>query len=100
MYEMVIGKQKNGDYLPFIPAHTLSNRMQVFFKNGKTFENTTAFVQLKTSFAQNKLSEFETQTGGYSLLNLGASTAFDWNNARIEDRKSTRLNSSHVRISY
>ncbi|HLW14512.1 MAG TPA: TonB-dependent receptor [Flavobacteriaceae bacterium] len=84
MYEMVIGKQKNGDYLPFIPAHTLSNRMQVFFKNGKTFENTTAFVQLKTSFAQNKLSEFETQTGGYSLLNLGASTAFDWNNARID----------------
>lgn len=84
MYEMVIGKQKNGTYLPFIPAHTLSNRLQVYFNNGKIFENTTAFVQVKTSFAQNKLSQFETRTGGYSLVNLGASTSFDWSNARID----------------
>jgi len=84
MYEMVIGKQKNGTYLPFIPAHTLSNRLQVFFNDGKVLENTTAFLQLRTSFAQNKLSEFETRTGGYSLVNLGASTAFDWSNARID----------------
>lgn len=84
MYEMVIGRQKNGTYLPFIPAHSLSNRLQVYFKNGKIFENSTAFVQLKTSFAQNKLSEFETRTGGYSLVNIGASTSFDWSNARID----------------
>lgn len=83
-YEMVIGKQNNGTYLPFIPAHTLSNRVQVFFKDGNIFENTTAFAQLKTSFAQNKLSTFETHTGGYSLVNLGASTSFDWSNSRIE----------------
>src|SRR5690625_349895 len=84
MYEMVIGKQKNGTYLPFIPAHSLSNRLQVYFNDGKLLENTTAFIQLRTSFAQNKLSEFETRTGGYSLVNLGASTAFDWSNARID----------------
>lgn len=83
-YEMVIGKQNNGTYLPFIPAHTLSNRVQVFFKDGNIFENTTAFVQLKTSFSQDKLSTFETHTGGYSLVNLGASTSFDWSNSRIE----------------
>ncbi len=83
-FEMVIGKQKNGTYLPFIPAHSLSNRLQVYFNNGKIFENTTAFVQVKTSFAQNKLSQFETRTGGYSLVNLGASTSFDWSNARID----------------
>lgn len=83
-YEMVIGKQKNGTYLPFIPAHSLTNRIQVQFKDGKTFENNTAYLQFKTSFAQNKNSTFETQTGGYTVLNLGASTAFDWSNTRID----------------
>lgn len=83
-FEMVIGKQDNGEYLPFIPAHSFSNRAQVYFKDGNIFENTTAFVQVKTALAQNKLSTFETRTGGYSVVNLGASTSFDWSNSRIE----------------
>lgn len=82
-YETVIGKQKGGSYLPFIPAHTLNNRIKFDFKDGKTFINNTAFLQLRTTFAQNKFSAFESKTPGYSLLNFGASTAWKWSNSKI-----------------
>lgn len=83
-YDLVIGKQKNGDYLPFIPAHSLSNRIQIYFRDGSFLENSTAFVQLKSTLSQNKTSQFETRTPGYSIVNFGASTSFDWSKARIE----------------
>lgn len=61
----------------------MSNRIQIYFNNGKVFENNSLFLQLKTSFMQDKHSPFESKTSGYTLLNLGGSTAFDWSNARI-----------------
>ncbi|MFB9055647.1 TonB-dependent receptor domain-containing protein [Mariniflexile ostreae] len=69
-FEMVTGKQNNDDYLPLIPAHTLSNMIRVEF-NKKWLEKSYAFVKLKTTFQQNKLGAFETSTKDYSLLSAG-----------------------------
>lgn len=83
-YEMVIGKQSSGDYLPFIPAHSLNNTVRIDLKNGNFFTNTSAFIKLKNTFKQQKTSQFETPTAGYSLVDLGMNTSFDWANAKID----------------
>ena len=36
-FEMVIGKQNNGDYLPLIPANKLTNTVRAEFNNTNTF---------------------------------------------------------------
>src|SRR5690625_5903143 len=70
----------------------------------------------KISDAQTRLGEFETRTNGYQLLDASAQYIFSTGGMlhtltlsahnildtryRNQDRKSTRLNSSHVAISY
>lgn len=83
-YEMVIGKQSSGDYLPFIPAHSLNNTLRIDFKDGKLINNSSAFVKLKNTFKQQNTSQFETSTAGYSLVDLGFNTSIDWANAKID----------------
>ncbi|HLQ99244.1 MAG TPA: TonB-dependent receptor [Sphingobacterium sp.] len=75
-YEMVIGQRSDGEYLPFIPAHNLSHTMQIQFKDHSFWKKTAAFIKLQTNFEQNKVSEFETPTKGYSLLSAGVESGF------------------------
>jgi iron complex outermembrane receptor protein len=102
-FASVEGKQKNGDYLPFIPAHKLRFELRaekeelLFLKN--------AFVSLNTgtAFDQNHAAPDETSTNGYTLtdfsiggnlrlnkqlvlLSLGANNLFD---VRYVDHLST-----------
>ena len=69
-FETVTGKQNNGNYLPLIPANKLSNTLRVNFKDLK-LKNNYAYLSFNTYFKQNNVSEFETVTPSYSLLNLG-----------------------------
>ena len=69
-FETVTGKQDNGDYLPLIPANSVSNIFRVEFNN-TTITKGYAFIKLKTVFNQNKISSFETKTSGYNLLSIG-----------------------------
>jgi iron complex outermembrane recepter protein len=69
-FETVTGKQNSGDYLPLIPANSLSNVIRVEFDNS-WLQESYAFVKLKSTFNQNKINLFETNTGGYSLLSAG-----------------------------
>jgi len=69
-FSSVIGKQQNGDYLPFVPAHKLRFELRgekeklLFFKN--------AFVSVYTcsAFNQNNAAPDETTTAGYTLIDL------------------------------
>lgn len=70
-YEMVVGVREDGEYLPFIPAHNLSHTLQVSLKDYSFFESPTAFFGLKTHFSQDRVSEFESASKGYSLISAG-----------------------------
>jgi len=69
-FETVTGKQNNDDYLPLIPANSLSNTLRAEFET-KWLNNGFAFVRLRSTFKQNNVSEFETNTDGYNLLSAG-----------------------------
>jgi iron complex outermembrane receptor protein len=69
-FASVIGKQENGDYLPFIPAHKL--RFELRAEKEKLFFVSNAFVSVNTTtaFDQNHAAPDETTTKGYTLTDL------------------------------
>ena len=75
-FETVIGQLQNNDYLPLIPANTLRNTFRVDFKNGKLRKKSSFFITLENTFDQRNVGEFETNTGGYSLLSAGVESSF------------------------
>lgn len=66
-FETVTGKLKAGGYLPLIPANAIRNTLRLQWDHG------SLFLTLENTFDQEQVSEFETRTGGYSLLNAGVS---------------------------
>ncbi len=70
-YELVIGKQQNGNDLPLIPAQAILNTFRVELPENFHFKNSFASISLKTVFDQDNTGMFETPTSGYSLLNAG-----------------------------
>lgn len=83
-YELVIGKQANGNYLPLIPAQSVLNTLRIEFDQRGWFKEPYALVSLKTVFDQNRTGVFETATGGYSLFNAGFGSSFNFNSAILE----------------
>jgi iron complex outermembrane recepter protein len=69
-FSSVIGKQENGDFLPFIPAHKLQFELRAE-KEKFLFLNKAylAFHSL-TAFDQNRPAPDETSTPGYTLLDI------------------------------
>ncbi len=82
-FASVVGKQENGDYLPFIPAHKLRFELSVekeklwFLHNAFTSVNTT------TAFNQNNAAPDETTTAGYTLFDLNMGGNIKVNNQFI-----------------
>ncbi|HMB61629.1 MAG TPA: TonB-dependent receptor [Eudoraea sp.] len=71
-FEMVTGKLNTGEYLPLMPANNFSNTLRVEFEEAfDAFRESYAFVTLRSVFSQSNVSEFETDSDGYSLLNVG-----------------------------
>ena len=70
-FETVTGKRDDDTYLPLIPANSITNTFRVEFNQGEIIENKYAFVRLKNVFDKENTSNFETRTGGYSLLGAG-----------------------------
>ena len=69
-FEMVIGKQ-DSNFLPLIPANQLNNTLRTEFKIKDWFQNGYSSLKLESIFDQNRVSDFETPTKGYNLLNVG-----------------------------
>ncbi|MCB0465267.1 MAG: TonB-dependent receptor, partial [Aequorivita sp.] len=75
-FETVTGKLNNDNYLPLIPANSLRNTFRVELNDGKTRKFSSAFITLESTFDQKNVSNFETRTGGYSLLSAGIESSF------------------------
>ena len=69
-FETVTGKQDNGNYLPLIPANSITNTIRVEFDT-KIIQKNYAFIKLKSTFAQKNTSNFETSSAAYNLLSAG-----------------------------
>jgi len=70
-FEFVVGKQNNGNYLPLIPAHKLTNILRTEFNDTNKIQNSFVAVTLESTFKQTNISEFETPTKSYNLVNFG-----------------------------
>ncbi|MGO3182020.1 MAG: TonB-dependent receptor [Aequorivita sp.] len=75
-FETVTGKLSNSNYLPLIPANSLRNTFRVELDDGKTRKSSSVFITLENTFDQKNISDFETNTGGYSLLSAGIESSF------------------------
>lgn len=81
-FELVIGELAEGGNLPLIPANKWSNTLRGEFKGGDLFDDIYAAVGLDSFFQQDRVSDFETTTPGYNLLNFrfGGNFSFQsWN---------------------
>lgn len=74
-FETVTGKLKNDTYLPLIPANSISNIIRIEFEENWIKKGYT-FVKLKSTFKQNNVGDFETNTNGYNLLSAGFGGSF------------------------
>ena len=75
IFETVTGKQEYNIYLPLIPANSISNIIRVEFKDN-WIKKSYAFAKIKSTFKQNNVSSFETNTKGYNLLSAGIGGRF------------------------
>ena len=71
-FEFVIGKQKNSNYLPLIPAHKLTNTLRTEFDIKNWLQSGFTSFTFENIFHQKNISEFETSNDGYFLMNFGA----------------------------
>ena len=88
-FATVTGKLKNDGNLPLIPANNWANTLRFEFnKINKNINNGYGFLTLKSYFAQNQVSDFETTTDGYALLNLGLGATVTISNQPIDFKLS------------
>jgi iron complex outermembrane recepter protein len=77
-YAYLIGKQEDGNYLPFIPQNKL--RFEVKFQKQELAILKNSFFKVGGLFAakQNNPAMFETESDSYFLLNAGIGTEIKW----------------------
>ncbi|MCF6306687.1 MAG: TonB-dependent receptor [Flavobacteriaceae bacterium] len=73
-FETVTGKLTNLDYLPLQPANSLSNTVKIDFNDFGFLKKSFFSTTYKNTFNQNNISEFETLTQGYNILNMAIGT--------------------------
>lgn len=69
-FETVTGKKENGDYLPLIPANSWNNTIRTEFKIKNWLKDGFATFNISKTFDQENVSGFETNSDGYTLVNL------------------------------
>ena len=70
-FEMVIGKQQNGDYLPLIPANTFKNTFRTEFDIKEWLKNGYTNLTVTSTLSQTNIGLFETASDAYNLVSLG-----------------------------
>ena len=91
-YETVTGKKQTGEYLPLIPANNWNNTLRFEWNDSKWLKEGFATISLSSTFNQDKISGFETRTGGYSLLNLGIGGTLHFKKMKVE----VNLNANNI----
>ncbi|MGO4921174.1 TonB-dependent receptor [Maribacter spongiicola] len=98
-FSTVRGVLNEGENLPLIPANNWANTLRFEFnKINKNFSSGYGFITLKSYFEQNKVSDFEIPTDGYSLLNLGIGATVKISNQPIDFKISANniLNKEYI----
>jgi iron complex outermembrane receptor protein len=70
-FSFVIGKQKDGGFLPFIPAHKIQLELRGEIEKLGFLNNAFIYAELSTAFNQNNSADDETATKSYSLFDTG-----------------------------
>lgn len=83
-FEMVIGKQDNGEYLPLIPANKLTNTLRAEFNSMGNFKNSFISLTYENTFEQDNVGLFETASKSYNLLNLGIGSSISLNKIDLD----------------
>jgi len=82
-FSTVIGKQQNGDYLPFVPANKLKFELRAEKEKLLFFQKVFVLLNSNTAFNQNKAAPDETITSGYTLFDLSIGGNLKMNNQNI-----------------
>ncbi|MGC8803635.1 MAG: TonB-dependent receptor, partial [Bacteroidales bacterium] len=69
-FSYVVGKQKNGNFLPFVPAHKLHFELRGEKENLIFLKNAFASIHTNIAFDQNNVAPDETPTPGYTIFEL------------------------------
>lgn len=69
-FSTVIGKQQNGDYLPFVPANKLKFELRAEKEKLLFIQKAFVSANSNTAFNQNNAATDETATNGYTLFDL------------------------------
>ncbi|MBA4319840.1 MAG: TonB-dependent receptor [Flavobacterium sp.] len=83
-FETVTGKKQDGDYLPLIPANNWNNTIRTEFKVKNWLEDGFATLNVSTTLNQDNVSGFETNSNGYTLVNLGFGGKIKWGKTAFE----------------
>ena len=70
-FEMVVGKQQNGNYLPLIPANTFKNTFRTEFKVNDWLKNGYTNLTVTSTLSQKNVGLFETASDGYNIVSFG-----------------------------
>lgn len=70
-YSSVVGKEKGGNYLPFIPANKMRGKLVANFKKWGSLKSPTIWFGFAGTFRQSHPSLYETETAGYTLFDVG-----------------------------
>jgi iron complex outermembrane receptor protein len=79
----VVGKQENGDYLPFVPANKLRFELSVEKEKLWFLHNAFASVNTTTAFEQNNAAPDETVTAGYTISDISIGGNIKANNQLV-----------------
>jgi iron complex outermembrane receptor protein len=79
-FSSVMGKQKSGDYLPFIPANKLRFELRAEKESLLFLNKAFASVYATTAFNQDNAAPDETQTAGYTLVDIAVGGSVKINN--------------------
>jgi iron complex outermembrane receptor protein len=75
-YSSVIGKQENGNYLPFIPAQKFRYEIRAEREKFGFLKKPSIKLSALTALKQGNPSPYETATDGYTLVNFSINTDF------------------------
>lgn len=83
-YSYVVGKQKGGKYLPFIPAQKIN--VEIAFRKGSLLFMRDVFFTFQPNFAlaQNSIAQEETSTDGYMLIDLSFGGTLNFKGQKIQ----------------
>jgi iron complex outermembrane receptor protein len=70
-FEMVIGKQQDGNYLPLIPANTFKNTLRTEFDVKDWLKNGYTSLTVTSTLSQKNTGLFETASDAYNLVSFG-----------------------------